>query len=316
MSKSIATMITQLDAALSDEQQYSKEQVLELFKTLTLAYVYQVPNNKDSKEKKPKTKRAKSAYQFFMGDAEVRKIIKEENTEATSKEILTLMAGKWKGMEDEEKTKYAEMSAQDKETMQKQQPPKAEKKRTRAKTAYQFFMGDAEVRNEVKEENEEASSKEILTLMAGKWKGMEDEEKTKYAEMSEEDKKAFALSPFDVFKGGLSEDEDAQEKWDSMSESEKDEFSKAPVKKKASTVKSPKQSKTALKIYQSNKEVREVMKEENTDSNAKEITKLLSEQWKELTDEEKAPYKAEAEKEKVKHSLLTARPTLVRSVSN
>jgi hypothetical protein len=58
------------------------------------------------------------------------------------------------------------------------------------------------------------------------------------------------------------------------------------------------------------------MKEENTDSNAKEITKLLSEQWKELSEEEKAPYKAEAEKEKVKHNLLTGGPTLVRSVSN
>jgi len=296
-------MISQLEGALDDEQQYSKTQILDLFKTLT------------DKEKKPKTKRAKSAYQFFMGDAEVRNEVKEENADASSKEILTLMAGKWKSMQDEEKEKYVEMSAQDKETMQQQQPPKAEKKRTRAKTAYQFFMGDTEVRKVVKEENEDASSKEILTLMAGKWKGMEDEEKTKYAEMSEEDKKAFALSPFDVFKGGLSEDEDAQEKWDSMSESEKDEFSKAP-EKKASTVKSPKQSKTALKIYQSNKEVREAMKEENTDSNAKEITKLLSEQWKELSEEEKAPYKAEAEKEKVKHSLLTARPTLVRSVSN
>ena len=216
MTKSIATIATQLEAALADDQQYSKTQVLELFKRLTEA------------KEKPKTKRAKSAYQFFMGDAEVRKVVKEENQDASSKEILTLMAGKWKSMEDEEKSKYTEMSAQDKDAVQQQQPPKAEKTRTRAKTAYQFFMGDAEVRQAVKEENQEASSKEILTLMAGKWKGMEDEEKSKYVDQSEEDKKAFVLSPFEVFKGSLSEDEDAQEKWDSMSDTDKEEFSKAP----------------------------------------------------------------------------------------
>ena len=307
MTKSIATIATQLEAALADEQQYSKTQVLELFKRLT-----------EAKEKKPKTKRAKSAYQFFMGDAEVRKVVKEENQDASSKEILTLMAGKWKSMEDEEKSKYTEMSAQDKDAVQQQQPPKAEKTRTRAKTAYQFFMGDTEVRQAVKEENPEASSKEILTLMAGKWKGMEDEEKSKYVDLSEEDKKAFVLSPFDVFKGSLSEDEDAQEKWDSMSESDKEEFSKAPEKKKKAPAEksSPKPSKTALKIYQTNKTVRDAMKEDHAGVNAKEITKLLSVQWKGLTDEEKAPFKAEAEKEKVKQTLLTGRPTLVRSVSS
>ena len=164
MNKAMTTLYGKLESNLSGQKHYSKDDILGLIKRLA-----------------EKPKRAKTAYQFFMGDTEVRTTIKDENPDAAPKEILSLMAGKWKSMEDDEKTKYVEMSTQDKKEVGE---TKTTKTRTRAKTAYQFFMGDAEVRAIIKEENPEAGPKDIMGLMGGKWKSMEDEEKNKYVEMS------------------------------------------------------------------------------------------------------------------------------------
>ena len=275
--------------------------------------------------KTTKTKRAKSAYQFFMGDAEVRNEVKEENADATSKEILTLMAGKWKGMEDEEKTKYVEMSAQDRETMQQQQPHKAEKKRTHAKTAFQFFMGDAEVRKVVKEENEDASSKEILTLMLGKWKGMEDDEKTKYVEMSTQDKKEVgetkttktrtrAKTAYQFFMGDAEVWNEVKEenayatskeiltlmtgKWKGMEDEEKTKYVEMSAQDKETmqqqqphkAEKKRTRAKTAFQFFMGDAEVRKVVKEENEDASSKEILTLMLGKWKSMEDEEKNKY--------------------------
>jgi len=298
MTKAMNNLFTALDKALKDDKQYSKDEILDLFKHLTA--------------EKPKVKRAKNSYHFFLGDSEVRDAVKDQNKDASSKEILSLMAGKWKGLQDKEKEKYVAQSKAEKETMPK--VVKVQKERVRAKNSYQFFMGDVDVREEVKSENSDAESKDILKFMAARWKGLDDEDKEKYVVMANEDKLKFTKTPFDVFKAQCSDSDNAESQWEELSDSEQEEYGKVKAVKKT-TEKKTKQPKSALKLYQSDKDVRAEMKEENPEAKAVEITKMLSENWKEMSDEEKEPFKEMAKKEKVKHTLLSSEPSLVRSVS-
>ena len=289
----IETIFTQLDTTLKEGNDYTKTDVLQLLKEFT--------------SEKTKAPRAKTSYQFFMGDAEVRSSITDSNKDATSKDILKLMADHWATLSDSDKEKYVQLSDLDKAKVQQLQGPKTEKVRTRFKIFYQFFMGDSDIRQLVKDENTDANNKDILKLMSVKWNTLTDSEKKKYEEMSEQDKLLFTKTPFDLFKEGLSEDEvqGAQAKWDALTDSERDAFSE---KKKTPEKKSAKASKSPLKFYQSDNNAKTALKLLHPDAKAGEITKLLSEKWKTMTTEEQTPYKEMAEKLKLQNSLLTGGP--------
>ena len=302
MSKTINTIFTSLEKALDDNKEYSKQEIMDLFKKIT--------------EKKEKKRRAKNSYQFYLGDSEVRGSIKKENPNASNQDILKSMASKWKTLEESDKEKYEEMAIEDKKnypTIVKQ------KERTRAKTPYQFYMGDTESRDAIIRMYSEADNKEILGHMASKWKDMKDTEKEKYEALAIEDKKFFTKTPFELFKEGCSDSEDAESEWEALSDTEKEKYDKTKVNK-SKAKKITKQPKSPLKIFQADKQVREDMKSENPGEKAVGITKLIAAKWKEMSDEEKEPFKEMAKKEKMKHSLISTpcleKLTLIRSVSN
>ena len=75
-------------------------------------------NKDDEGEEEEKIKRPMNAYMHFC--AETREEVKKENPDAKAKDILHLLGEKWKALSDEEKTKYNDLAAKDKERYEKE----------------------------------------------------------------------------------------------------------------------------------------------------------------------------------------------------
>jgi len=165
---------------------------------------------KREKKAKDAPKNAKSGYLFFC--QEMRAQVKEENPDISPKEITTKLGAMWKEIKDtDEVKKYFQMSEADKDRYKNEMEnyvpiennsensdsdsEKTKKKRVKkskdapknAKSGYLFFC--QEMRDQVKEENPDISSKEITTKLGAMWKEIkETDESKKYFEMAEGDK--------------------------------------------------------------------------------------------------------------------------------
>jgi len=272
----ITKLFTKFASILPEDTSMTKNEVLQ-FLHEALA---EVPKAGVKKERS----RAKTAYMFFTGDADVKSALTEEHLgdeKITAKEMTSLMAAKWKTMDEGARKKYEDMHNEDLILYPAATKSPKEKERTRAKTPYNFFMGDKEVIEKIKSDHPGDGH---MAHMAAMWKSMDEEGKGKYEKMSCEDKLNFPSTS----------------------------VSGSPKEKKV-----PKQSASALKIYQSTKELRTELKEQNPDAKPLEITQMMSTTWKDMSDEDKTPYKQQAEKDKKLHSLLsTDRPLLERSLSH
>lgn len=74
--------------------------------------------NKEEEEEEEKIKRPMNAYMHFC--AESREEVKKENPDAKAKDILHLLGDKWKALSEEEKKKYNDLAAKDKERYEKE----------------------------------------------------------------------------------------------------------------------------------------------------------------------------------------------------
>ena len=218
MTKAIETFTNKLSALLKEGTEYSKDDILGMIARLT-------------QQQEDKPKRAKNPYQFFMADKEARELVKQQNTEATSKEILRLMAAMWKGFSDQDKEKYQQQADEE-----KQQMPETEtktKERTRARTPYQCYMGNKEARAAIVTANPDAANKDILTLMAGKWKELSDEEKAPYQQEADLDKQNFPTTDTKPKKTTAKKDKTAFELFEAECERKAKAKAKAIAKAKA-----------------------------------------------------------------------------------
>ena len=88
---------------------------------------------KRKKKKKVNTgpKRALSAYMYFCAD--VRAKVTEEHPDIGAKEIMTKLGTMWKALGDEDKVKYNEQAAADKERYQEELQASTKRKRTTPK---------------------------------------------------------------------------------------------------------------------------------------------------------------------------------------
>jgi hypothetical protein len=73
---------------------------------------------KKSKEKEDGVKRAKSAYNFFC--EEQRPKIVKENSDAKPKDVMRKLGEAWKEVSEDQKKRYDELAAKDKERYQKE----------------------------------------------------------------------------------------------------------------------------------------------------------------------------------------------------
>jgi hypothetical protein len=249
------------------------------FKELINKFIPKVKKVKKTKKNKNAPKNPRSAYILFSNVE--RENVKNENPKMTSKEIMKELGKKWKEADDDEKEKYRELAKEDKERFDEEMknyvPVEEEdtrdkkKKKRKAKNSpknasgpYIFFC--KEEREKIKKELPELKSQEIIKELGQRWKLIKDTDKVKkYQEMAEVDKERFK----EEMKNYVPSEEDNEPK------------QKKPRAKKDKNA--PKNPTTMYQLFC--KDNRENLKKEGL--NTKEITKKLSEMWKNFNKEDK-----------------------------
>ena len=145
-----------------------------------------------------KLKKSKSAYMFFSMD--VRANLKKEGNQLGPNEIMKEISSLWKCLSKKEKVKYEVLAKDDKERyrLEKEEllrtnPSEVAKNRTKNNhikkpwSAYDFFMN--ETYPQVKAENPDLYSADILKIVSKKWKALNQNQKMVYQSKAETDKK-------------------------------------------------------------------------------------------------------------------------------
>ncbi|XP_020089633.1 high mobility group B protein 6-like [Ananas comosus] len=156
--------------------------------------------------------------------------------------------------------------------------------------------------NEIKRENSEADFKEVSNALGAKWKALGAEEKQPYEDKYQQEKEAYLQivgqekrenEAMKLLEGEQMQktamellDQYLQFKQEAENEGKKVRKEKDPSK--------PKQPMSAFFLF--SKEQRSALLEEN--KNVCEIAKIAGEEWKNMTEERRAPYEEIARKEK------------------
>ncbi|XP_058096079.1 high mobility group B protein 6-like [Magnolia sinica] len=156
--------------------------------------------------------------------------------------------------------------------------------------------------NEVKKEKPDADFKEISNILGGKWKNLSAEEKKPYEEKYQADKESYlqvvGKEKREKEALNLLEEEQKQKmamelleqylqfKQEADKENKKTRKERDPLK--------PKQPLTAFFLYSNERRV--ALLTEN--KNVLEVSKLLGEEWKNLSEEKRAPYEEIAKKQR------------------
>lgn len=142
-------------------------------------------------------------------------------------------------------------------------------------SAYQFFCSSAEVRKSIKEENPDIKPKEVMGKIGERWKALTEEGKKPFIDQAAEDKKRY------------------QEELASLPPATEEETSSN--KKKSDKKDKKKATPNGYQVF--SKEIRPSIRSENPSLSLGEQSKVISERWKALSDEEKTAYKLKASEE-------------------
>ena len=285
----IAFLSAQVESGVIDSS------VLDSWKNQEEGFKTLLEKNEKKKEKKDKNapKGAKSAYILFCADE--RPKVKEEEPGMDAKKIAAELGKRWKELkeDDEEKVKeYQKMAEEDKVRFQKEmenyvpdeivEKEKTKKKKDKnapkgARSAYILFCADE--RAQVKEDIPEINAKEIISELGKRWKAVDDETKTKYQKMADEDKVRFKNEMENYVPGEEVEEE------------------KEKVKKKKDK-NAPKGARSAYILFCTDE--RAQVKEDMPDISAKDVLVELGKRWKAVSEKVKTKYQKMADEDKVR----------------
>jgi hypothetical protein len=250
-------------SALGDEDTIDKATFLEQVQAEEFQEKLEALCKKQEKKFKPKKLKDPNAPKkpltgYIRFSQEKRAKVKEENPELKGTEIMKKLGEMWKALSDKKKEKYnspykAELEAWKEEMKGYEAPSEDELKKLpenhgrvggvkkrktrdpnepkRPKTAYQWFSED--VREEIKEANPEADSKEIMKLIGQAWTEVKEDEKKvkKYNKKAEKAKAEYQEKMKAYKKEKESEAEEEAEEQQEETEQEK------PKEKKKKSVK-------------------------------------------------------------------------------
>ena len=145
-----------------------------------------------------KVKKPQTSFFLFMNDRRAK--FKEDNPELSLGQITKGLTDVWKALTDDEKKKYDDLAAKDRERYNKELEaqgikPKPVKSKDsdgapkKAQTAYFLYLG--EMREKVKKENPDMSMCQQSKLIAEKWKALTEDDKKKYQDLSAKDKERY-----------------------------------------------------------------------------------------------------------------------------
>ena len=240
---------------------------------------------KTSVKKQHKRKRARTAFTLFTMDPKVKSVVHQEHPDADFGALSKIMGDKWKAMSDSDKSPYHEASNKEKEEMALLKPTVVNtvtqesvpiKKRKRARSAYTLYSSDQNVRNKIKSDHPDAVNDFGATskLISAQWKKLSDEEKQPYVTESEKEKAEMAKV--------------------------------SPDKKVTESGKPRKRARSAYSLYTMDISVKTALKAANPDVAFTNFSKLVSVQWKTLSEADKQPYVEASNKEKAEMATLVS----------
>jgi hypothetical protein len=265
---------------------------------------------KSKKSKDPNApKRAKTSYILFC--VSKRDEIKESNPDMSAKDIIKELGTMWRSLSDDEKTEYVNLANEDKERYEEEMKSyvpsedvaestsKGKTKRKKATgpkkglSAYIFFCKN--VRDSIKKEQPDLSTKEITSALGKKWNSLSDKEKEPYVKLATEDKNRFEEEK----KSSSSDGDSPKEEKVSKKAGKKEKAKKEPKEEKVSKKeKKPKEEKKASKKDTKKKsgfvlfceEERPSLEEDNPDLTNQQLVKELTKAWNALEEEERSDY--------------------------
>ena len=139
--------------------------------------------------KKPKQKRAKSAYTLYSSDPEVREKVTKANPEADFGTLSKLISAQWQGLSDQLKKPYLDASEKEKTEMALIKAANKPAK-SRAKSAYLHFSMNSVVRNAAKSAHPDKSVTELAKVLGAQWKALTDDDRLPYKKAYDDEKAA------------------------------------------------------------------------------------------------------------------------------
>ena len=204
-------------------------------------------------------KRARSAYTFFIMDPNTKENIKKETPDADFSNMSCLMAEKWKQLTTEERAPYVEQNKQEKALLsgndnKSTSESKPTRVRQRARSGYTMYSSDKAIRQKVKDDNPGADFGTLSKLISAQWKSLDNEERAPYMALSIKEREELAITK---------------------------ESNNTNVRSRA---------RSAYTLFTKDKEVLEAIRTQNPEIKFKDFSKVLSDKWSSLNDEEKEKY--------------------------
>lgn len=282
---------------------------------VSFASLFQQLNRNDSvsskKKKKDPTapKRGTSSYLYFCHDE--RSVIQSEHHDMSAKEITSELGRRWNKLKTDDARRFAEyeaMAVADRTryeaekasyvpsedfavgTKGRKKDPNAPK---RCRSAYIIFC--AQERDVVKDDEPNMSAKEITSELGRRWNQLKTDNPRRIQEferLAEEDKTRYeseksAYVGRDVTPPKTTKPSKKASKKKTSKEEEAKKVKKEDAKKVAKEVK--KEEVNGFELFSQHN--RATVKADNPGMKPRDITKLLSRMWRNISDEEKEEYK-------------------------
>lgn len=184
--------------------------------------------------RKPKKRRAKTAYTMFSKDNDVtNKLRASIGGKVSIGEMSKLKSELWKTLSDKDKEKYEQMAKDENDAnpVVNDEPKKKPKK----KTGYNMFLADKKLRDSItKKSKSKMSMKEVNEEMIKVWKTLTDKDKKKYKDLADVENSKMDEDKNEIVDKVENEVEDKVE-----DEVEDEVVEKKEVKKKAPAKKNP-----------------------------------------------------------------------------
>jgi len=236
-------------------------------------------------------KNGRSAYVFYTIDA--RPSVQNDNPDLDFGEITKRVAASWKKLSPKQKRKYDDMATKDKARYRKEaaafneEHPEVAKRKKRAKknapkkarSSYLYFT--MERRPQLKSENADMEFGELTRLVAEEWSNLSDAGKHKFEKLAAADKKRYD-EEMAAYTPPTDEELDAEEE--------------GSRKRKRTGPKRPRTAYVYFTIDQ-----RPNVQADNPEMKFGEITKILGEEWKSLSENDREKYVEQAEADKLRY---------------
>lgn len=247
------------------------------------------------KKRQPKLKaptRARSAYVFYT--KEQRPVLKEQHPNLEFGDLTKRVAAGWKALSKAQRAKFETQAVADRTRYEAEiaqfnnEHPEVARRRKRAKknaptkarSAYLYFTKD--VRAELSKKNPDKSFGDLTKLVAARWKTLSDAQKKKYVKQAADDRKRY----------------DAEmAAYTPMSDEELDELDQSS--RKRARPDGPARAKNAYVFFTMDRRAR--AQAENPEAKFGEITKIIADEWKTLTDAAKGKYNEQAAADKIRY---------------